>query len=118
MEIFVGNLPFEVTQEEIGAAFEKFGAISNIKMLTDRETGRFRGIAFVSMADVAQGQEAIKALNGSDIGGRSIKVEASQPRENRGGFGGGEQRRPFGGGGDRRPFGGGGNRGGKPFSRR
>lgn len=111
MEIFVGSLPFETTQEELAAAFEKFGTVNNIKMLTDRETGRFRGIAFITMEDVAQGQAAIKALHGSEMGGRTLKVEASQPRENRGGSGfGGGARRPFGGGG-RGGFGGG-NRGG------
>ena len=92
MEIFVGSLPFETTQDELAAAFQQFGEVSNVKMLTDRETGRFRGIAFITMNDVAQGQEAIDKLNGSEMGGRTIKVEASQPRENRGGFGGGRGR--------------------------
>ena len=103
MEIFVGSLPFETTQEELRALVEQFGEVSNIKMLNDRETGRFRGIAFITMNDVAQGQEAINKLNGSSLGGRTLKVEASQPRENRGGFGGGQggQRKPFGGNRDR-----------------
>lgn len=115
MEIFVGNLSFDTTQQDLSSAFEKFGTVSNIKMLTDRETGSFRGIAFISMADEAQGQEAINSLNGSEFLGRNIKVEKSQPREKK--FGGGG----FGGGGFRKPFGGGnrgGNDRGKPFSKR
>jgi len=119
MEIFVGNLPFEVSQQEIESLFAQHGAVSNIKMLTDRETGRFRGIAFVTMDDVAQGQAAIKALHGYEIGGRAMKVEASQPREKRdfGGNGGGGFRKPFGGG---RSFGGGNDRngGGRSFGKR
>ena len=126
MEIFVGNLPFETSQEELVAAFEKFGPVKNVKMLTDRETGRFRGIAFISMDDVAQGQEAINSLNGTDIGGRPMKVEASQPRES---FGGNRSGGGFGGnrgggfGGNRGGGFGGGNRGGgfgggKPFKKR
>lgn len=125
MEIFVGNLSFDATQEDIASTFGEFGAVSNIKMLTDRETGRFRGIAFVSMEDVSQGQAAIDALNGKEFLGRNLKVEASQPREqrsggerrsfggNRGGFGGnrGGGNRGFGGnrgnGGSRGGFGGG-----------
>lgn len=106
MEIFVGNLAFEATQQDIASAFNEFGTVGNIKMLTDRETGRFRGIAFVTMDDVAQGQAAIKALNGTELLGRTVKVEASQPRE----------QRSF-GGGNRRPFGGN-NGGGRPFKKR
>ena len=112
MEIFVGNLPFEVTQEELNAAFAQYGEVASIKMLTDRETGRFRGIAFVTMNDAEQGANAIKSLNGADMGGRAMRVDDSKPRESRpgnrvGGFGGG--RGGFGGG--RGGFGGG-NRGG------
>ncbi len=102
MEIFAGNLSFETTREYLASEFGKFGDVSNIKMLTDRDTGRFRGIAFISMNDVSQGNDAIKNLNGSELLGRRMKVEASRPREDR----------PF--GGNRRPFGG----GGKPFEKR
>lgn len=117
MEIFVGNLPFEVTQEELNAAFAQYGEVASIKMLTDRETGRFRGIAFVTMNDAEQGANAIKSLNGADMGGRAMRVDESKPRESRpGGFGGG--RGNFGGGNRGGGFGGGrggfggGNRGG------
>lgn len=112
MEIFVGNLPFEVTQEEIASAFGKFGELAGVKMLTDRETGRFRGIAFVTMNDAEQATAAIKELNGADLGGRPMRVDESKPREsrpsgNRGGFRG-----------NRGGFGGGNGRGDRPSFRR
>ncbi len=96
MEIFIGNLPYEIGQQEIIDAFAKHGAVARVKMLTDKFSGRFRGMAFVSMENDAEGQAAIDALNGNDWGGRQIKIEQARPREERpegarrsGGFGGG-----------------------------
>lgn len=99
MEIFVGNLPFDITEQEIRDVFAKYGAISNIKMLTDKFTGRFRGIAFVTIDDDASAQKAIEEMNGADLGGRPMRLDRTRPREERfSGFGGGF-RKPF-----RRPY--------------
>ncbi len=111
MEIFVGNLPFDITEQEVSDAFAQHGAVSKIKMLTDRETGRFRGIAFVTMDDDAQAKAAIEALNEKDLGGRPMRVSQSRGRDERpprfSGFSGerkfGSGERRFGGG---RRFGG------------
>ena len=89
MEIFVGNLPYEVDESAIEGAFAAHGAVSNVKLLTDRESGRSRGIAFVSMDDLKEAQAAIKAMDGSEIGGREIKVNQARERQNQGGGGGG-----------------------------
>lgn len=80
MEIFVGNLPFQATEQDIKDAFSAYGEVGNVKMLTDRTSGRFRGMAFVSMNDEFQANTAIAALNGSDMGGRNIRVDQSRPR--------------------------------------
>jgi len=122
MEIFVGNLPFDITEQEIKDAFAAHGAVSAVKMLTDKFSGRFRGIAFVTMDDEAQANAAVSALNNADMKGRPMRVDRSRERTQRfGGFGGGfTQRneggfRPRGEGGFRPReggFGGGGNQGG------
>ncbi len=83
MEIFTGNLPHEITQQEIIDAFSQFGAVARVKMLTDKFTGKFRGMAFVQMDDETEAANAINSLNNSDLGGREIKVEAARPREAR-----------------------------------
>ncbi|MDG1978722.1 MAG: RNA-binding protein [Phycisphaerales bacterium] len=111
MKLFVGNLPFSATENEIRDAFEAHGEVSDVAVITDRETGRPRGFAFVEMSDSGQANAAIEALNGQDFGGRSINVNEARPREDRprggggGGYGGG-------GGGGGRGGGGGGGRGG------
>lgn len=124
MEIFIGNLPYEINQQEIIDAFAQYGAVARVKMLTDKFSGRFRGMAFVSMENDAEGQAAIDALNGNDWGGREIKIEQARPREERpdngfkksfgGGNGGGFRGQRSGGGGGGGGFGGprGENRGG------
>jgi len=90
MEIFVGNLPFDITEQEVKDAFAVHGAVAAVKMLTDRISGRFRGIAFVTMDDEAQAQAAISALNNADLKGRPMRVDQSRERTQRfGGFGGG-----------------------------
>ena len=78
MEIFVGNLPFDITEREILDAFAKYGEVSGIKMLKDKQTGRFRGIAFVSMPDDVQANAAIDALNNADLGGRPLREDRSR----------------------------------------
>ena len=96
MEIFVGNLPFEITEQEIRDAFAAHGDVKSVKMLMDKFSGRFRGMAFVTMEDEAQASAAIAALNGADLGGRPMKVDKSRPREEGqrrfSGFGGGFSR--------------------------
>ena len=96
MNMFVGNLPFTVTEEELRTMFEEHGAIESLKLITDRETGRSRGFAFVEMEN-AEADAAMKALNGKDMGGRNIKVNQAEERKPRSGGGGGG-----GGGGYRR----------------
>ncbi len=114
MKLFVGNLPFSATEDEIRSAFEAHGEVSDVAVIMDRETGRPRGFAFVEMPDSGQANAAIEALNNSDFGGRSMNVNEARPREDRprGGGGGGGFRGGGGGGGFRGGGGGGGNRGG------
>ena len=101
MNIYVGNLSYGVTQEELQEAFSAFGRVTSVKIIVDRETGNPRGFAFVEMADNNEGLKAIQGMNGVEIQGRAISVNEARPRVP-GGPGGG------GGGGPR----GGGSRGG------
>jgi RNA recognition motif-containing protein len=88
MKIYVGNLPFNATEDEIRELFAEHGNVRSVSLITDRETGRPRGFGFVEMDD-AEGNAAIRALNGHDMGGRNLKVSEAQPRkENQGGGGG------------------------------
>ncbi len=90
MEIFVGNLPFDVTEQDIREKFAECGEVSNIKMLFDKMSGRFRGIAFVSFEDDSQARDAVANLNGVDFGGRPMRIDFSKGIERRfNGFGGG-----------------------------
>lgn len=111
-KIFVGNLDFGATEGDVRALFEPFGAVDRVTIMTDRDTGRSRGFAFVEMADSEEADKAIQALNGSALGGRSLTVNEARPKVDRGGFGG----RGPGGGGDR--FGGGRGHGRPPRGRR
>jgi RNA recognition motif-containing protein len=113
MNIFVGSLPFKLSDSELRELFEKYGEVSSAKIINDRETGRSKGFGFVEMPDDEQAQKAIEELNGSDLKGRSIVVNQSEERKrdgggNRGGGGG------YSGGGSNRGGGGygGGSRGG------
>lgn len=81
--IYVGNLPWSSTEEDVRAAFARYGEVQSVKLISDRVTGRPRGFGFVEMDD-AGGVEAIKALDGSDFGGRSIKVNEARPKSDRG----------------------------------
>ena len=104
MNIYVGNLAFSVTQDELSEAFGAFGRVTSTKIIVDRETGNPRGFAFVEMADQGEALKAIQGMNGVQIQGRPISVNEARPRTPGGGGGGGGG---FGGGG-----GGGGSRGG------
>jgi len=83
--IFVGNLDFGATEESIRSLFQQYGAIERINVVTDRDTGRPRGFAFVEMTDAAEADRAIEALNGTDLGGRSLNVNEARPKTNGGG---------------------------------
>ncbi|MFM2002499.1 MAG: hypothetical protein RI963_1925 [Planctomycetota bacterium] len=110
--IYVGNLSFSTTSEDLRQAFGEFGQVSNASVVSDRETGRSRGFAFVEMDSGAD--EAIAALNGRELSGRTLTVNEARPREERrsggGGGGGGGYRGGGGGGGGYRGGGGGGGR--------
>ena len=96
MKIYVGNLSFNTTQETLEDTFAEFGEVTEAAIITDRETGRPRGFAFVTMADDESGKAAIEQLNGQELDGRTLTVNEAKPRENRGGGGG---RGGYGGGG-------------------
>ncbi|MBL8021368.1 MAG: RNA-binding protein [Leptospirales bacterium] len=85
MKLFVGNLPFSVTEDDLQNEFAAKGSVLSAKIITDRETGRPRGFGFVEMANVKDGQNAISELNGKEIDGRQIAVSEAKPQENRGG---------------------------------
>ncbi|HEY3805621.1 MAG TPA: RNA-binding protein [Kofleriaceae bacterium] len=94
--LFVGNLSFNTTQDVIATRFGAIGEVVNVSVMTDRETGRSRGFAFVEMASDAAAQKAIAELDGTELDGRSMRVDVAQERRSRDGGGGGG-----GGGGDR-----------------
>lgn len=81
--IYVGNLPFSCTSAEVGDLFGRYGAVHSVNLINDRETGRPRGFGFVEM-DAEPAQTAIGALNGSDLGGRTLRVNEARGREDRG----------------------------------
>jgi cold-inducible RNA-binding protein len=111
MKLYVGNLAFQTTDEDLLELFSQAGSVESAQVVMDRDTGRSRGFGFVEMASKAEGEAAISQLNGVEINGRSLTVNEARPRENRGGggFGGG---RGGGRGGRGGGFGGGG-RGGR-----
>jgi cold-inducible RNA-binding protein len=84
-KLFVGNLSFQSREEDIRSLFERFGVVERIDLMTDRETGRSRGFAFVQMTNDGEAANAIGALNGSELGGRSLTVNEARAREERGG---------------------------------
>jgi RNA recognition motif-containing protein len=118
-KLYVGNIPFSTTDADLRTMFEAHGTVTSVKVITDRETGRSRGFAFVEMEDATAAQNAIRALDGSQMGGRSLRVNEAQDRREGGGGGGfggggGGGRGGYGGGGGGRGGygGGGGGRGG------
>lgn len=121
-KMYVGNLSYDVTQEELKALFEAHGAVSDVFIVKDRESGRPRGFAFVTMEEKSAMDAAIEALNGEEFMGRNLAINEARPREDRprgggGGYGGGRGGNGGGGGyggGDRGGRGGyGGGRGGR-----
>jgi cold-inducible RNA-binding protein len=112
--IFVGNLNFNATEEGVRSLFERYGAVNSARIMTDRETGRSRGFAFVEMENENEADQAISALNGYTMDGRALNVNEARPKPDRGFGGGGGGGNRFGGGGGggggRRPGGGGGGR--------
>ncbi len=93
--IFVGNLSFNTSEDDLRQAFQAYGQVDRVSILTDRDTGRSRGFGFVEMANNEDGEKAIAALNGSQLGGRTINVNEARPKTERaagGGGGGGRDR--------------------------
>lgn len=84
-KLFVGNLDFSATEESVRSLFQPYGAIESVRLATDRDTGRSRGFAFVEMTDPAEADRAIEALNGTDLGGRSLNINEARPKTNGGG---------------------------------
>jgi RNA recognition motif-containing protein len=81
MSIFIGNLPYEVSQDDLSKVFADYGTVKSVRMPIDRETGRIRGFAFVEMGTEAEESKAIQALDGAEWVGRSLKVSKARPRE-------------------------------------
>ncbi|MFZ1074514.1 MAG: RNA-binding protein [Verrucomicrobiia bacterium] len=100
-KLFVGNLSFETTENDLQDAFAAHGTVVEANLMTDRVTGRPRGFGFITMGTAEEAQKAIAALNGSQLGGRALTVNVAKPRE---------ERAPGGGGGGRREYGGSRNR--------
>lgn len=116
--IFVGNLSFQTSQDELFAAFSNFGAVERVNIVTDRDTGQSRGFAFVEMTDRTAAEAAISALNGSELNGRAMNVNEARPKPQGGSGGGGGGFGNRGGGGGGGGYGGGrggggGGRGGR-----
>ena len=91
-KIYIGNLSFTSTEDELRAVFERHGNVASVSVITDRDTGRSRGFAFVEMDDASAADDAIRALDGSELGGRSIRVNEAQDRRGGGGGGGSRNR--------------------------
>lgn len=87
-KLYVGNLPFSVTEDELREVFARHGEVQSVAVIMDRDTGRARGFGFVEMGDSNAAQEAMRALDGTDMGGRSLKVNEAQDRRDGGGGGG------------------------------
>lgn len=107
MSIYVGNLSYEVTQDDLTHVFAEYGTVKRVQLPTDRETGRLRGFGFVEMGTEAEESAAIEALDGAEWMGRDLKVNKARPREeggNRGGGGGGGWGNNRGGGGGGRRY--------------
>jgi RNA recognition motif-containing protein len=92
-KLYIGNIPFTATEDQLRALFEKHGAVQSVSVISDRETGRPRGFAFVEMAEPSGAQAAIRVLDGTDFGGRTLRVNEAQDRRSGGGGGGGDFRR-------------------------
>ena len=95
MSIYIGNLSYEINQEDLNEVFTEYGTVKRVHIPTDRETGRVRGFAFVEMESEADEDKAIQALDGAEWMDRSLKVNKARPRENRNSFGGGRRNNRF-----------------------
>jgi len=98
-KLFVGNLSFNTTENDLNDAFAAFGTVTETNLMMDRTTGRPRGFGFVTMGSADEAQKAIEGMNGKDMDGRALTVNVAKPREERSGGGGGGGRREYGGGG-------------------
>jgi len=97
--LFVGNMSFSTTESDLRSIFEPFGEITQVNVITDRDTGRARGFAFVEMSNDEEAAKAIAALNGKELDGRALNVNEARPKAERSGGGGGGGGSRFGGGG-------------------
>ncbi len=88
-KLYVGNLSFSTTEDELRTLFENHGSVASVNVITDRETGRARGFAFIEMEDASAADAAIQALDGTDLAGRNIRVNEAQDKRRGGGGGGG-----------------------------
>lgn len=88
-KLYIGNIPFSATEDDLRDLFARHGTVESVNVIMDRETGRPRGFAFVEMEEASAADDAIRALDGSDLGGRSIRVNEAQDRRGGGGGGGG-----------------------------
>ena len=89
MKLYVGNLAFQTSSDELQTLFAQAGTVESVSLIEDRETGRSRGFGFVEMSTKEEGAAAIQQFNGKDLGGRALNVNEAKPREDRGGGGGG-----------------------------
>lgn len=112
MKLYVGNLAYQVTEDQLREAFESFGQVESVAIIKDKFSGQSKGFGFVEMPADAEGQAAIEGLNGKDFNGRAIKVNEAKPRTEGSQGRGGGRRGPGGGGGGGGPRGGRGGRGG------
>jgi len=99
MKLYVGNLSFNTSDQDLSTLFSEVGTVTSTNIIEDRETGRSRGFGFVEMSSKEEGQNAITQFNGKEVDGRELKVNEAKPQENRSGGGGGG-RGGYGGGGD------------------
>lgn len=118
LNIYVGNLPYNTTDQDLQQLFSQFGEVTRVSIISDRETGRSRGFGFVEMGNDEEGRKAIEALNGSEFGNRALTINEARPREAGGGGGGGGGHRGGGGGGGGYRGGGGGGGGGGGYGDR
>lgn len=91
-KLYVGNLPFSATEQELRDLFSAHGSVDTVNVITDRETGRPRGFAFVEMSEESAASDAIRALDGNDMGGRPLRVNEAEDKRGGGGGGGGYRR--------------------------
>jgi len=98
MKIYVGNMPYSVTEEDLKQAFEAFGQVESVTIIKDKMSGQSKGFGFVEMGSADQAQAAISGMNGKDLKGRKLNVNEARPRQDDGRGGGGGMRRPGGGG--------------------